>query len=67
VSIIYQSGISTALGAFWELGGTMTMEKTQDQPISSNAGGTTWSQVAKLTATDGAADDRFGFSVSIMN
>ncbi|MES0447595.1 MAG: FG-GAP repeat protein [Desulfobacterales bacterium] len=29
--------------------------------------GTTWSQVAKLTATDGAADDRFGFSVSIMN
>jgi hypothetical protein len=26
---------------------------------------TTWSQTAKLTATDGAAKDRFGFSVSI--
>jgi len=27
--------------------------------------GTTWTQQAKLTASDGAADDRFGFSVAI--
>jgi len=27
--------------------------------------GTTWSQQAKITASDGAADDRFGYSVSI--
>ncbi len=27
--------------------------------------GTTWTQQAKLTATDGAADDSFGFSVNI--
>ena len=27
-------------------------------------GGSTWSQVAKLTASDGAGDDRFGYAVS---
>ena len=28
-------------------------------------GGSTWSQVAKLTASDGMWNDRFGMSVSI--
>ena len=28
-------------------------------------GGSTWSQMSKVVASDGAAGDRFGFSVSI--
>ena len=62
-------GISVSIS-----GGTVVIgaEGDDDKGISSGSayvfmrGGSSWSEQAKLTASDGAADDRFGHSVAII-
>ena len=44
----------------------MTMAQTVDLLMFSLRTGTTWTEQAKLTASDGAADDQFGLSVAIV-
>ena len=54
-------------------GDTVLVGAREDDDKGSNSGsayvfirsGTTWTQQAKLTASDGVADDQFGFSVSV--
>ena len=53
-------GDTIVIGAYWDdnLSGSAYVFRTTD-------GGATYDQVAKLTAADGAAEDRFGVSVAI--
>ena len=41
------------------------MRPTREQPTYLRLAGTTWSQQAKLTASDAAGGDQFGASVSL--
>ncbi len=54
------SGETTVVGAPGSLRGSAYVFVRSGSPP-----GSTWSQQAKLTASDGAADDRFGRSVSV--
>ena len=53
-------GDTIVIGAYWDdnRSGSAYVDRTTD-------GGATYDQVAKLTAADGAAEDRFGVSVAI--
>ena len=63
------------LGVSISISGNTAVVGASDDDIGSNANqgsayvfvriGTNWSQQAKLTASDGAADDEFGFSVGV--
>ena len=46
------------VGAYGDYSGAVSVFRTSD-------GGATYGQVAKLTAADAAAFDRFGYSVAI--
>jgi len=52
------SGDTVAVGAYWD-------DAKKGSAYVFLRSGTSWSQQAKLTASDGAADDLFGVSVSI--
>ncbi|MEM1221846.1 MAG: FG-GAP repeat protein [Verrucomicrobiota bacterium] len=64
----YEFGLSVSIS-----GNTALIGVPRDGDLGSNSGsayvfvrnGTSWSQQQKLTADDGAANDRFGFSVSV--
>ena len=50
---------------WWVPMGMMTMASDSGSAYVFTRTGTTWTEQAKLTASDGAADDRFGSSVAI--
>jgi hypothetical protein len=56
------SGDTVIIGAQHDLVGT---NPDQGSAYVFTRNGTTWTQQQKLTASDGAVDDRFGFSVSV--
>ena len=58
------SGDTTVIGAYWDDDGGS--DSGSAYVFSRNQGGNdNWGQVIKLTASDAAAGDEFGFSVSV--
>jgi hypothetical protein len=56
------SGDAVVVGAYWDAVGANVNQGSAYVFVRT---GTTWSQQAKLTASDGAAGDQFGISVSV--
>jgi hypothetical protein len=65
------SGDTAIVGAYWDTVGANTNPWAPDSDTYKGSAylftrsGTTWTQQAQLTATDGAADDNFGISVAL--
>ena len=56
------SGDTALVGAYWDDVGA---NADQGSAYVFTRSGTTWTQQAQLTASDGAADDDFGYSVAL--
>ncbi len=63
--MVFQLGCSVALSGDTALVGALSTTARAGEAYVYVRSGTTWSQQAKLTASDGAANDRFGNSVAL--